>query len=103
MKKIFQPLLFTGILVFLFCACKKDEVKSELSMPGSIPGFTSSASQLVLSTANDSSSVVTFKWQSPNYGFAAALTYTLYFDVPSDTSGANAWANAVKVTVPVKG
>jgi hypothetical protein len=99
MKSLFNTLLLISTLGLAFYSCKKDEVQTVLNMPGNIPSFTSSASSVVLSTANDSASVVNFKWQAPDYGYSSAISYSLWFDVPSDTSGANAWANAVKVSV----
>ncbi len=92
-------ILFIIMLAGLIYSCKKDEIKSELTVPDSVTGFTSSAQTVVLSSANDSSAVADFKWQAPDYGFSAANSYTLLFDLPSDTSGANAWASAIKIPV----
>ena len=99
MKRLLNKLLLISAAAFLFYSCKKDEVQTVLTMPGSIPSFTTTASQLVLAKTNDSTNVVTFKWQAPDYGFKSVVSYTLFFDIPSDTSGANAWANAIKATV----
>jgi len=98
MKRFINNLLLVSTFALLFGSCKKDEVKAVLTVPGSIPSFTSSASSVVLSSTNDSTTVVKFNWLSPYYGFSAVVSYTLYFDLPADTSGANAWANAIKVT-----
>src|SRR5882724_6365772 len=98
MKRFINNLLLVRTFALLFGSCKKDEVKAVLTVPGSIPSFTSSASSVVLSSTNDSTTVVKFNWLSPYYGFSAVVSYTLYFDLPADTSGANAWANAIKVT-----
>lgn len=70
-----------------------------LHAPASVNGFTATSSQIVLSSANDSTTVTKFSWNAADYGFSAVLTYTLLFDVPSDTSGATGWANAMKVTI----
>lgn len=88
-----------AMLVILLYSCKKDIGTTTLTQPAGLAGFTASASQLVLSTGNDSSQVITFTWEAPDYGFKAAITYTLMFDTPGDTSGANAWANATRVTI----
>jgi hypothetical protein len=87
------------MLAILLYSCKKDIATTTLTQPAGLTGFTASSSQVVLSASNDSSQVITFKWDAPNYGFSAATTYTLYFDMPGDTSGANGWANATKVTL----
>jgi hypothetical protein len=96
MKKIF--LLITAASL-LFASCKKDEARAILKAPASPRGFAASASQIVLSSANDSAMVAKFSWEAADYGVSAAVTYTLLFDVPSDTSGASGWANAIKVTI----
>jgi hypothetical protein len=87
------------MLVITLYSCKKDIGETTLTSPAGITGFTASASQVVLSNSNDSTRVVTFTWNAPDYGYTAATSYTLLFDMPSDTSGANAWANATRVTV----
>ena len=71
-----------------------------LTSPSKIEGFSTSASQLVLSSAMDKNKVVTFKFQKPDYGTNVAATYTLQFDLPSDTSGATAWGKAVNFKLP---
>lgn len=88
-----------SLLAVLFYACKKDEVQAVITTPSGISGFTASVNQLVLSTANDSATVVTFKWPQPNYGAKVVSTYVLQFDVPSDTTGAAAWGKAKNVTI----
>lgn len=99
MKRSYYILIIMVLPVILFYSCKKDIGQTTLTTPDSINGFTASASQVVLSNGNDSSQVVNFTWNAPDYGYTAAVSYTLLFDVPSDTSGANGWANATKVTV----
>jgi len=99
MKRSYLTYGCLAMLAILLYSCKKDIGTTTLTQPAGVTGFTASASQVVLSTSNDSSQVITFKWEAPNYGFTAVTTYTLYFDVPGDTSGANGWANATKVTI----
>lgn len=99
MKRAYITYGCLAMLAILLYSCKKDIGTTTLTQPAALTGFTASASQVVLSTNNDSNQVITFKWDAPNYGFTAATTYTLYFDMPGDTSGANAWANAAKVTI----
>jgi starch-binding outer membrane protein SusE/F len=91
------------LIVLLACivyGCKKDDTNAVLNAPETVSGFTTTAPTVVLSGANDSVAVTDFKWQAPGYGFSAATSYTLIFDTPSDTSGTNAWANAIKMTIP---
>ena len=96
----YQGFLLVSLLTILLSGCKKDETMTVLKTPAAVTGFSVSASTLVLSGANDSMTVASFKWQAPSYGFSAAVSYTLLFDMPSDTSGANAWGKAIKVTIP---
>lgn len=84
---------------FLFTSCKKEEARAVLHTPASPKGFASSANQVTLSSGNDSAVVAKFSWEAADYGYPASVTYTLIFDIPSDTVGATAWANAVKVTI----
>ena len=81
------------LLSCLVFSCTKDDVKNVVSPPDNISGFTATEQDIVLSGANDSATVTEFKWQTPAYGFSVANTYTMIFDVPSDTAG-GAWANA---------
>jgi len=87
-------------LVLVLPACKKDLTNTVLRSPDAVPAFAVSAPAVVFSAANDSATVASFTWQAPSYGYAAAVTYTLLFDIPSDTGGTAAWGNAVKVSVP---
>jgi hypothetical protein len=99
MKKLLNNILVVSMLTCVLYACKKDMTQAVITPPASITGFTTSASQLVLSSATDSSNVVTFKWPALNYGVKVIATYSLQFDVPSDTTGTNAWGNAKNITV----
>lgn len=99
MKKLINNIILISLLTCLLYACKKDEVAAVIAMPSGISTFTSSASQVVLTSATDSSNVVTFKWQAINYGIKVVTTYSLQFDIPSDTSGTNAWGNSKIITV----
>lgn len=99
MKKILNNIQIVSLMACVLFACTKDMTQAVITPPSSITGFTTSVSQLVLSSANDSSNVVTFKWPSLSYGAKVITTYTLQFDIPSDTSGTNAWANAKSISV----
>jgi hypothetical protein len=81
-------------------ACKRDLVNTTLQNPSGIPTFTASTSTIALTSTEDSTTVVNFTWTNPNYGYSAAITYTLLIDLVADTSGTAAWGNAVKVSIP---
>ncbi|HXB91980.1 MAG TPA: SusE domain-containing protein [Puia sp.] len=99
MKKLYNLIFSLGLLALVSTGCKKNMPVTQLNSPGAITGFSSTASTLTLSSANDSQSVVTFKWSQPSFGYAAIVTYTLLIDQPSDTAGAKGWANAIKMTL----
>ena len=91
-KKIVMQIRKLGIsgIIGLSClvfSCTKNDVNHVVTPPANISGFTSTAQDITLSASNDSSTVTEFKWQTPSYGFSVATTYTMAFDVPSDTSG----------------
>ncbi|HEY4061731.1 MAG TPA: SusE domain-containing protein [Puia sp.] len=103
MKKIFSALFITGSLVMVLAGCQKNMTNTVLNSPGTVTGFTVSANSVALSSANDSQTVVKFNWQAVNYGYSSIASYTLLVDQPSDTSGAAAWGNAVKVPIQTGG
>lgn len=100
MKKMIFKYSLVLLATTLFFACKKDETKAVYTAPASVLGFTTSTNNIVLSPTNDSATVVTFNWQQPAYGVSVVPpSYTLQFDVPSDTTGAKAWGNAINVPI----
>lgn len=78
MKSIFNRLLVLSIACSFFVACKKDEVKTVMTI-GSPAVVTLSPSTLVLTDATSADSLETISWTKPDYGFGAAVDYTLYF------------------------
>ena len=92
-------LCIIGLSCLVF-SCTKNDTNQVVNPPANISGFSSTVQDVTLSAANDSATVTEFKWQTPSYGFSVANTYTMIFDVPSDTSGATAWGNAIKINVP---
>lgn len=95
MKNIF----LAGWLLVLLAGCKKNLPEPTLQSPSAVNGFTESVNSIVLAPANDSSTVVVFSWQASTYGVSVPVTYTLQIDQPSDTSGSNAWGNAINTTI----
>lgn len=91
-------IIYTLLLISLFLGCKKEESSNIVSPPssGSL-AFKSSVNTVVLTSANDATNVATFSFKAADFGVNVIPTYSLEFDVPADTLGANAWANAVTV------
>ncbi|MNK65001.1 hypothetical protein D3C87_842860 [compost metagenome] len=101
MKTIFKLFAITLLLGSILFACKKEASTNIVNPPNSAAlAFKSSASAVVLTAANDAEKVVTFNFKAANFGVSIIPTYSLEFDLPSDTVGANAWANAVVVKIP---
>ncbi|MBC6111283.1 SusE domain-containing protein [Pedobacter fastidiosus] len=101
MKKLSIQIIFTLLIASLFFGCKKDASTNIVTSPsvGSL-SFKSSASNVVLSATTDATNVVTFSFKAANFGVSIIPTYSLEFDLPSDTSGINAWGNAIAVKLP---
>lgn len=98
MKQLFNSFLMLILAAIVFSACKKEESQNVIDVPsaGSL-AFKSSVSSVTLTDALALAKVVTFSFSKADYGISVVPTYTLQFDVPSDTSGANAWANSVDI------
>ena len=76
-KKAFLllPLWGFGGLV----SCQKDEIKAVLTS-GVVPAVAVSSQTLVLTKEKADQDALTISWAKPDYGFAAAPSYTVYLD-----------------------
>ena len=63
----------------LLGACQKDELKAVVQ-PGAAPTLQASTSTLALQSTDAPKDAVTFSWGAVDYGYPAAVTYTLQFD-----------------------
>jgi starch-binding outer membrane protein SusE/F len=80
MRISFLYILMIGIFAML-SSCKKDETKvtvNEIVAANTLKPLTSSSFVLTLDNATDTFQI--FKWNAPDYGFAAAIKYTLQMD-----------------------
>jgi hypothetical protein len=81
MKNLLTKFLaFSSITLLMLASCKKDETKvvATKGTPGSL---TASANTIVLSSATAGDNALSFNYTASNYGFKAAVTYTLQIDV----------------------
>lgn len=99
MKKIFNRLFVPLASLVLLAACKKDPVLTYLDVVPFPDALTASATDLALAPSNDDSSVITLSWPAVTFKIAAPVTYKLQLDVPTDTIGSNAWANATTIEI----
>lgn len=65
-------------LMLAMASCKKDETQAVLT-PGAMPQLTASATTATLIKANASAQAVTYTWQPANFGYQAAVKYSLQF------------------------
>ncbi|MEJ7559623.1 MAG: SusE domain-containing protein [Pedobacter sp.] len=95
MKKISILTLLLSTVLF---GCEKEASTNIATSPAaSSLSFKSSTSSVILSPSTDAANVVTFSFKAAEYGVAIIPTYSLEFDVPSDTVGTAAWGNAITV------
>jgi len=98
MKKNLTYLVIAAVSLFT-AACHKDSAITRM-VPVSFPGkLTVDNTTATLSTSTDASNVLTFKWPAVSYPVKAHVTYALQADVPTDTVGNAAWANAKSILV----
>ncbi len=80
--------------MLLIVSCKKSPELTYLQKISFPPVLAASVNSVELTTANDSAEVIKFNWPAVKYSIDVPVTYTLQFDLPSDTLGANGWANS---------
>ena len=76
MKKIFNKLLLISMVSLLFFGCKKEETRVILRK-GIVPALAASSTNLVLTQAHATDTSEIFSWTASQYGFIAAVKYTL--------------------------
>lgn len=99
MKTTIIKSLLTLIVLALFASCEQGAEITQLSkivFPGTL---TCTATDITLNASNDAATVADFSWEKVSYGIEAPVTYSLQVDVPADTSGVDAWANAAEIEV----
>lgn len=79
MKHKLIPIIFSALALLLVNGCKKDSVNVTAS-DGKAAVLTASASTLVLTSAAALDNAVTFNWSKADYGYSAAIQYTLQID-----------------------
>jgi len=99
MKKYILKSLLVMVALLLFVSCDKEAEITKLNVIKFPQTLTSSKSAVVIKSGTDSTTAITFNWQAVSYGIKAAVTYTLQFDVPSDTLGTTPWSKAHEVVV----
>lgn len=76
MKKIIHYITCAGLAVFLLSSCKKDITETVMKQ-GVPPVLTASPATIVLTAAVAADTVETLSWTASDYGFHAAVSYTV--------------------------
>ena len=76
MKIQFNRLIILSLFALVFSACEKDEERV-IARQGTSPALTASTSTLVLDQASAGADALTLSATPSDYGFNAAVTYTL--------------------------
>lgn len=97
MKRIIYSISLLGF--FFILSCKKDATLTTLQVVSFNSSIKASVTSVALTSKNDSSAVLTLSWPAVVYPVKATVTYTLQADIPTDTVGSNAWANATSVVI----
>ena len=74
--------MLAGLLAF--ASCKKDEARA-IAKVGSSASLSASSTTLVMDSTKSTSDAVTFSWTAASYNYSAVVTYSLEFDVPTDS------------------
>lgn len=77
--KTIQKIFLLSLVFVLALGCKKDEEMAMLDA-SAVPVVNLSSSNLVLDKEKADTEVLTVSWEKPNYGFAAAPSYTILID-----------------------
>jgi hypothetical protein len=78
MKKWLLNAAVVCALGFGFTACEKDEDRTVVNV-GAMPTLTTSANGITLTRANANEAGTTFSWTPADFGYQAAVSYTLEF------------------------
>ena len=99
MNKLLHHICCFSLIIFLLASCKK-EASDYILKDGSFSGndLSASSNDIVLTSAAQNDTAVTFSWSAADFGEKPVVSYTLQLDVPSDTSSAASWANAKSFT-----
>jgi hypothetical protein len=99
MKTYFIKALYVIFAFTLFASCNNEAEITKLGIINFPKTFTSSTGLVVITATNDSASVITFNWPSVSYGIKAPVTYSMQFDVPSDTTTTTPWSKATEILI----
>ncbi len=77
MKSIINKILLLVTITLAAVSCKKDETQAVLDTSGSAITLSAATNTLVLLQVNATNDAITFNWNEAEFGYDAAVTYTL--------------------------
>ena len=95
MKNYMTKFLFLIAAVFLLAACEDDAELTTLATVNFSVNPMVTPGSLVLTQDDATEAAVTISWDEVHFPIEAPVTYSVQFDVATDTIGDQAWANAV--------
>jgi hypothetical protein len=95
MKKYINKIVLLFAVLILGTACEEDAILTVLE----VVNFDATAeifpSSVIVTEENENESLATASWAAVTYPIEAPVSYKVQFDIPADTVGDNAWANAI--------
>ncbi|HMV09803.1 MAG TPA: SusE domain-containing protein, partial [Cyclobacteriaceae bacterium] len=85
MKEMKTKYLFSAILGIALVACESDLPTASLN-PNATLTTTASDNDIVLTEEMAGDEVLTISWDTPDFGFTASPSYTIYMDKAGDFS-----------------
>lgn len=80
MKSLYFKITAFSLFVLMFASCKKDETRA-VAGNGTAPVLTTTKNALVLTKADSAATATTFNWTKSDFGYNAAVAYTLQIDL----------------------
>ena len=80
MKTWFNYVLAAGLAIATLVACEKDDDRLTLAPTTTAPTLTSNATSVSLASATASGEAVRLNWTPADYGYQAAVNYTVQLD-----------------------
>lgn len=99
MKKYINKIVALGAIALFAASCTDDGELTTLATVNFDGNLEASPSTVVLTPENKYVPVTTISWEDVAFPIEAPVSYTLEFDIPTDTIGANAWVNATRIVV----
>src|SRR5690349_10784908 len=95
MKVYINKILALVVACVLLASCDDDETLTVLQKVNFTAAPQVSADEVVITEENKIETLLQVSWNAVVFPVEGPVTYTVEFETPNDTSGANGWADAV--------